>query len=136
MSFLRSAFRAVAPSVRTYATTTVASTSASVGSKSVPLPKTNIATPKDFLTAIGRQCETKFTAAESWPDFWRSSSPDFRKAGVAVRDRRYIMWCMSKYRQGVPIEEFAHPAKAKKTVRGWGPKVQDGKRIRSRRIKD
>jgi hypothetical protein len=49
---------------------------------------------------------------------------------------RYILWCMTKYRQGVPIEEFAHELKPKKTIRGWGPKVQNGKRIRSRRVKD
>ncbi|KDR82665.1 hypothetical protein GALMADRAFT_58250 [Galerina marginata CBS 339.88] len=72
----------------------------------------------------------------AWEELWRLNGQALRKAGVAVRDRRYILWCMSKYRLGFSIGEFAHEPPPKKVVRGWGPKVQNGKRIRSRRIKD
>ena len=49
---------------------------------------------------------------------------------------RYILWCMEKFRNGLPVEEFAHELKPKKKIRGWGPAVQNGKRIRSRRVKN
>lgn len=63
--------------------------------------------------------DTKMSSApETWDDFWRVSGLDMRKAGVAVRDRRYILWCMAKFRRGIPVEEFAHEAKKAKTIRG------------------
>ncbi|EDR13723.1 uncharacterized protein LACBIDRAFT_309011 [Laccaria bicolor S238N-H82] len=123
----------------------------------IPSASGSIATPSDFLTAIGRASETKLSV-ESWDQLWRMTGPDMRKAGIAVRDRRfvvllvcivssaaflnpfaftrYILWCMEKFRTGIPIEEFAHEPQPKKTIRGWGPCVQNGKRIRSRRLKN
>ncbi|KAJ3919635.1 hypothetical protein F5877DRAFT_39902 [Lentinula edodes] len=110
-----------------------------------------ITTPNDFLKSIGRSMDTKMTSApESWDDFWRTSGLDMRKVGLSVRDRRvillretlnipihrYALWCMSKFRRGLAVEEFAHEPKPKKTVRGWGPSVQNGKRIRSKRPKN
>lgn len=107
-----------------------------------PIPPPNvtpgtesIANPRDFLKAIGRSSETK-VQTEKWEDFWKTTGIDLKKAGLGVRDRRYILWCMEKYRLGQKIQDFAHEAKKKKTVRGWGPAVQNGKRIRSRRIKN
>ncbi|KAF8798814.1 hypothetical protein BYT27DRAFT_7202510 [Phlegmacium glaucopus] len=94
----------------------------------------SIKSPTDFLKAIGRSCETKISV-ESWEDFWRKDGLLLKKDGVSIRDRRYILWCMEKYRLGYLIREFAHELPPKKTIRGWGPKVQNGKRIRSRRIK-
>jgi hypothetical protein len=47
-----------------------------------------IATPTDFLKAIGRSAETKVTA-ESWNEFWKTSGHQLKKSGLAVRDRRY-----------------------------------------------
>ena len=99
------------------------------------LPDTErITTPQDFLTAIGRSSETKLSI-EAWEEFWKTSGQDMKKLGLAVRDRRYvfvaggstrmmlkgiryILWCMEKYRSGIPIQEFAHEPKPKKTVRG------------------
>lgn len=46
-----------------------------------------IATPSDFLKAIGRSSETKVTV-EKWEDFWKTSGQKLRKSGLAVRDRR------------------------------------------------
>ncbi|KAJ3817828.1 IGR protein motif-domain-containing protein [Lentinula raphanica] len=104
-----------------------------------PIPPTNetITTPNDFLKNIGRSMDTKLSPVpESWDDFWRMSGLDLRKAGMGVKDRRYALWCMSKYRRGLAVEEFAHEQKPQKTVRGWGPSVQNGKRIRSKRPKN
>nr|GAT60118.1 predicted protein [Mycena chlorophos] len=102
----------------------------------VPAPTTTISTPASFLQAIGRESNTKYKTEDaemSWDDFWQTDGVKLKAAGVAVRDRRYILWCMEKYRQGSPVTAFAHPPPPKKTIRGWGPSVQNGKRIRSRR---
>ncbi|KAF5382550.1 hypothetical protein D9615_002841 [Tricholomella constricta] len=95
----------------------------------------SITTPTEFLKAIGRSVETKVTL-EKWEELWKLSGHELKKSGLAVRDRRYILWCMEKYRNGLPIESFAHEPKPKKTIRGWGPAVQNGKRIRSRKMKN
>lgn len=97
-----------------------------------------ISTPQDFLKAIGRSSEEKLEP-ESWEAFWKTSGQDMRKAGLAVKDRRhvlfalsrvsfrqvmddsfcrYILWCMEKYRLGLDPRKFAHEPKPKKTVRG------------------
>ncbi|KAF9463028.1 IGR protein motif-domain-containing protein [Collybia nuda] len=104
-------------------------------SRPVPPPLEPISTPSDFLKAIGRSSETKVTI-ESWDEFWKTSGNALKKSGLAVRDRRYILWCMENYRNGQPIQSFAHEPKPKKAIRGWGPAVQNGKRIRSRRLKN
>ncbi|KIJ62585.1 hypothetical protein HYDPIDRAFT_114230 [Hydnomerulius pinastri MD-312] len=98
----------------------------------VPSPNGKITTPQDFLKAIGRSAETK-VSLDSWEAFWRTSSHDLKKAELAVKDRRYILWCMEKFRQGIPVEKFAYEAKPKSKIRGRGPRVQNGKLIRSRR---
>ncbi|KAJ7147117.1 hypothetical protein C8R43DRAFT_890251 [Mycena crocata] len=93
-----------------------------------------ISTPEEFLKAIGRSADTKLSIENSdWDEFWGKNGRDLKAAGLGVRDRRYILWCMEKYRSGLPINAFAHEPKPKKTVRGWGPTVQNGVRIRSRR---
>ncbi|KAF8644424.1 hypothetical protein AX16_008484 [Volvariella volvacea WC 439] len=94
-----------------------------------------ITTPAEFLKAIGRDSESKLQI-EGWEEFWKTDGQAMKKAGVGVKERRYILWCMEKYRSGMKIQDFAHEPKPKKTVRGWGPAVQNGKRIRSRRHKD
>ncbi|KIK47521.1 hypothetical protein CY34DRAFT_21370 [Suillus luteus UH-Slu-Lm8-n1] len=91
-----------------------------------------ISTPQDFLKAIGRSSETKISI-DSWDAFWRTSGWDMKNAGLSIQDRRYILWCMEKFRQNQPIERFAHEEKPKNRIRGRGPAVQFGKRIRSRR---
>ncbi|OAX38770.1 hypothetical protein K503DRAFT_792328 [Rhizopogon vinicolor AM-OR11-026] len=91
-----------------------------------------ISTPQDFLKAIGRSSETKISI-DSWDAFWRTSGSDMKNAGLSIQDRRYILWCMEKFRQNQPIEVFAHEPRPKKKIRGRGPAVQFGKRIRSRR---
>ncbi|KAG6330695.1 hypothetical protein ID866_8395 [Astraeus odoratus] len=95
----------------------------------IPEPSGKILTSQDFLKAIGRDSEKK-VSIDSWDAFWRMTGADLKAASVPVKDRRYILWCMEKFRQGVPIDEFAHEPKPKKKIRGWGPAVQHGKRIR------
>ncbi|KAI5121407.1 hypothetical protein M0805_003179 [Coniferiporia weirii] len=91
-------------------------------------------TAQSFLSAIGRSSETKLKVTK-WEELWHLDGHALKAAGLAVRDRRYVLWCMSKYRQGFDPIEFAHEPKPKKKVRGHGPAVQNGKRIRSRRLR-
>ncbi|TBU46340.1 IGR protein motif-domain-containing protein [Dichomitus squalens] len=99
-----------------------------------PKPRAgNITTPEAFLKAIGRSSETKLTGVESWEQLWHTNGYQMKKAGLSVRDRRYILWSMEKFRQGEDPADFAHPAKPEKKIRGRGPAVQNGKRLRSRR---
>ncbi|KAI0074030.1 hypothetical protein K474DRAFT_1665934 [Panus rudis PR-1116 ss-1] len=98
----------------------------------VPPPRARLRNPNDFLKAIGRKAETK-VQAETWDEFWKLDGEALKKAGLSVQDRRYILWSMEKFHQGENPEDFAHEAQPKKKIRGRGPAVQNGKRIRSRR---
>ncbi|KAI0320193.1 hypothetical protein OF83DRAFT_1053609 [Amylostereum chailletii] len=92
-----------------------------------------IDSPEAFLKAIGRKSETKLSY-DSWEGLFKADGATMRKAGLEVKDRRrYILWAVEKYRQGWSPKDIAHEPKPKKKVRGWGPAVQNGKRIRSRR---
>ena len=41
-----------------------------------------------------------------------------------------MLWCLEKFRQGEYPHSFAHEPLPKKEFRGWGPRVQHGKRVR------
>ncbi|KAF8602364.1 hypothetical protein BDV93DRAFT_444370 [Ceratobasidium sp. AG-I] len=85
--------------------------------------------PNEFLAAIGRSSDTKLKV-ETWDDLWRMRGEDMKKAGLAVAERRYILWSLEKYRQGHDPAAIAIKERPKKTIRGWGPRVQNGKRVR------
>ncbi|EJT98821.1 hypothetical protein DACRYDRAFT_101820 [Dacryopinax primogenitus] len=92
-------------------------------------PESGISTHEEFLGAIGRGAAGK-VKVESWEGLFGLTGQGMKQAGVGVHDRRYILWALEKYRQGGNPKEFAIPPKPKKTIRGWGPSVQNGKRIR------
>ncbi|KAG1855825.1 hypothetical protein C8R48DRAFT_719412 [Suillus tomentosus] len=127
--------RPVRPSIQNAQRRTVTTVRCDVPRRAdIPSPRGpgKISTPQDFLKAIGRSSETKISI-DSWDAFWRTSGWDMKNAGLSIQDRRYILWCMEKFRQNKPIEGFAHEERPKKKIRGRGPAVQFGKRIRSRR---
>ncbi|TCD70525.1 hypothetical protein EIP91_002870 [Steccherinum ochraceum] len=98
-------------------------------SRPVPPARGAIKTPAAFLTAIGRSSETKLpTVPESWNDLWKLDGHALKEAGL------YILWSMEKYRLGEDPKVFAHAPRKRRKIRGRGPAVQDGKRIRSRRL--
>ena len=49
----------------------------------------DISTPESFLKAIGRGSETKISF-DTWDDLWKTNGLALKKAGLAVRDRRYV----------------------------------------------
>lgn len=96
----------------------------------------NISTPEDFLKAIGRSSETKISF-DTWDNLWKTNSQALKKAGLATRDRRYvvfaetigsmsdsldryILWAIEHYRQGDYPSDYAHEPKPKKKIRGCG----------------
>ena len=74
-------------------------------------------TTEKFLTLIGRGAVDKVKVTD-WNEFWKLDGHALKDAGLPVRDRRYILWCMEKFRQGVEPSQFAHPPKPKKKIRG------------------
>jgi IGR protein motif len=105
----------------------------------------DISTPEHFLKAIGRSSETKISF-DTWDDLWKTNGQALKKAGLATRDRRYvafaetvglmsdsldryILWAMEHYRQGDYPSDYAHEAKPKKKIRGYGfsPLAQVGR---------
>ncbi|KAG9119898.1 hypothetical protein FRC07_004853, partial [Ceratobasidium sp. 392] len=83
--------------------------------------------PGDFLAAIGRSSNIKLKV-ETWDDLWRTRGEDMKKAGLTPAERRYILWALEKFRQGHDPASIAIKERPKKTIRGWGPRVQNGKR--------
>jgi hypothetical protein len=47
-----------------------------------------IATPANFLKAIGRESDTK-VSFDDWSAFWTSDGDALKRAGVGIRDRRF-----------------------------------------------
>ena len=77
-------------------------------------------TPLTFLTSLGRDLSTKIKEpyTENWKTLWTINGRALKEAGLGVRDRRYALWCMEKYRQGEDPARFAHPPAPKKKIRG------------------
>ncbi|KAG8819041.1 Vacuolar fusion protein mon1 [Serendipita sp. 401] len=83
-------------------------------------------TPQTLLTAFGRSCETKLPDVEtlSWEELFRLNNQKLNKLGLGVQERKYLLWCLEKFRQGEDPKKFAHNPPPKKTQRGWGPPVR------------
>jgi hypothetical protein len=70
--------------------------------------------------------ETKLPDVESleWEEVFRLNNQKLDKLGLGFKDRRYLLWCLEKYRQGEDPRSFAKEETPKKTIRGWGPPVR------------
>ncbi|WFD36341.1 hypothetical protein MCUN1_003220 [Malassezia cuniculi] len=106
----------------------------------VPPPRGGISTPKDFLTAISKtrrnladNSACVSAVGEDWNAMFGLTTSALKEAGVSVRDRKYLLRAFEAYRQGREPSEFAYDIKKKKIVRGWGPRVQKGIRVRGMR---
>ncbi|KAL9935971.1 hypothetical protein V8E36_005548 [Tilletia maclaganii] len=85
------------------------------------------------LAAVGGPSQVGSVLPPASPRAGKDINRALRSNGVAVKDRRYILWALEKYRQGRDPVEFSIRAKPKKKIRGWGPRVQNGVRVRGRR---
>ncbi|WWD21185.1 hypothetical protein CI109_105669 [Kwoniella shandongensis] len=109
------------------------STSSRVMEKARLGPSTETPTPEALLIKIGRNADKKLTPfAESWEklnEVWLRTQK-LQDLGLGIKERRYILWAFSKYSQGNNPSTFIRPPKPPKKVRGWGPKIQNGVRVR------
>ncbi|PWN47281.1 hypothetical protein IE53DRAFT_390583 [Violaceomyces palustris] len=125
--------------IREFGTTSAAKSVQRLARNPSPPPKGDFKSPTDFLTAISRprrdlasNSSCVSAVGEDWDNMFRLSSEKLKGAGVGIKERRYLLWALEKYRQGYSPEEFAHDVKPKKKVRGWGARVQTAERIRVR----
>ncbi|OCF32403.1 hypothetical protein I316_05828 [Kwoniella heveanensis BCC8398] len=90
-------------------------------------------TPQALLDLIGRNAPTKLEAhAESWDklnELWMRSVKLY-DVGLTTKERRYLLWAFSRYSQGSAPSSFIRPPRAPKKFRGWGPKIQNGVRVK------
>ncbi|KAK4052611.1 hypothetical protein OIO90_004239 [Microbotryomycetes sp. JL221] len=99
----------------------------------VPTPREPTTTPESLLKAAGRgleQYSTKLGEDLNWASLFTKTGQQLADAGMTTKERRYLMWILEKYRQGHDVKAVSIPAKPKKKYRGWGPKIQFGKRVR------
>ncbi|KAM0791073.1 hypothetical protein ACM66B_004364 [Microbotryomycetes sp. NB124-2] len=92
-----------------------------------------ISSPEALLKAAGRGLEsyaTKLGEDLTFTKLFTKTGQELADAGMSAKERRYLLWVLEKYRQGHNIRQLAIPATPKKKYRGWGDKVQFGKRVR------
>ncbi|KWU43816.1 hypothetical protein RHOSPDRAFT_34616 [Rhodotorula sp. JG-1b] len=98
--------------------------------KRVPKPRGPYSDPASLLSASKRGLESYAEKLGSWSELFTKTSGDLRDAGMDVKQTRYTLWLLEKYRQGHDPATVAVAPTPKKTIRGWGPKIQNGKRVR------
>ncbi|BGP43209.1 hypothetical protein JCM10449v2_007237 [Rhodotorula kratochvilovae] len=86
--------------------------------------------PAALLAASKRGLESYADKLGDWAELFGKSGAELRDAGMTVKESRYTLWLLEKYRQGHDPARVAVAPTPKKTIRGWGPKVQNGVRVR------
>ncbi|GAA5930363.1 uncharacterized protein JCM15063_004785 [Sporobolomyces koalae] len=98
----------------------------------IPKPRTPFDTPEAILTAAQRDLAPAYADKfESFAHLFSRTSTQLRdEVGMTIKQSRYLLRVLEKYRQGFNPDQVAVPLKPTKTIRGWGPKVQNGVRVR------
>ncbi|GAA5912577.1 mitochondrial 37S ribosomal protein mS41 FYV4 [Sporobolomyces salmoneus] len=98
----------------------------------VPKPRAPFDTPASILSASKRGLEQYSDKFEgSFSSLFSKTSHELRDTvGMNIKESKYLLRILEKYRQGFNPDVVAVKEKPKKTIRGWGPRVQNGKRIR------
>ncbi|BGP19876.1 hypothetical protein JCM10213v2_008007 [Rhodosporidiobolus nylandii] len=88
--------------------------------------------PASILVASKRGLEQYADKLEEdgWQGLFTKTGTELRDLGMTVKESRYTLWLLERYRQGHDPANIAVPPTPKKTIRGWGPKVQNGIRVR------
>ncbi|TNY24111.1 hypothetical protein DMC30DRAFT_346400, partial [Rhodotorula diobovata] len=86
--------------------------------------------PASLLAASKRGLEQYADKVGGWAELFGKSSAQLRDAGMTVKESRYTLWLLEKFRQGHDPLTVAVPPTPKKKFRAWGPRVQHGVRIR------
>ncbi|KAG0342881.1 hypothetical protein BG000_000046 [Podila horticola] len=81
--------------------------------KAVPAPRGDIADPTAFLNKIGRNSASVADKFKSWEHLFTASTAEMKgDMALSVKQRRWILSWIEKYRQGV--DPYVIPAKAVK----------------------
>ncbi|GAA6014546.1 hypothetical protein JCM10207_001640 [Rhodosporidiobolus poonsookiae] len=96
----------------------------------IPQPRGPYTDPSALLSVSKRCLESYADKFEDWPALFSKTSAELRDAGMTVKESRYLLWLLERYRQGHDPAKIAIPPTPKKTIRGHGPRVQNGIRIR------
>ncbi|GAA5888392.1 hypothetical protein JCM6882_008602 [Rhodosporidiobolus microsporus] len=98
--------------------------------KRIPAPRAPYTDVTSILSASKRGLESYADKLGEWNDLFTKSGTELKDAGMTVKESRYLMWLLEQYRQGHDVAAVAVAPTPKKTIRGWGARVQLGKRIR------
>ncbi|BGP27468.1 hypothetical protein JCM10295v2_006436 [Rhodotorula toruloides] len=96
----------------------------------VPQPRDKYQDPASLLAVSKRGLEEFAEKVGSWDNLFMKSGKELREAGMNIKQSKYCLWLLEKYRQGFNPAHVAIPQKPKKKFRGWGPKIQHGVRVK------
>jgi hypothetical protein len=83
----------------------------------VPLATDSIKTPKDFLTKIGRQCDTFADKFQSWEHLFTTSSRDLEEMGIKPSMRKYLLKSREWFSRGNPVKAVEVPSRRNKHLK-------------------
>lgn len=77
-------------------------------------------TTRSVLETFGRDTVSKLPDVDTmeWEELFRLNNQKLVKLGMGVQERKYLLWCLEKFRQGEDPKNFAKEEPKKKTVRG------------------
>ncbi|PLW15239.1 hypothetical protein PCANC_11530 [Puccinia coronata f. sp. avenae] len=103
-----------------------------ISPKRIPNKQHGIDSVQTFLEALKRPTLiTLATKFNNWDTFFHpTTKPDITKELPIPKERRYLLRSMELFRQGLDPKHFAVGPRKPKKFRGWGPRVQHGKRLR------
>ncbi|GAA5840919.1 hypothetical protein JCM5353_003117 [Sporobolomyces roseus] len=97
----------------------------------IPKPRAPFDSPASVLSASSRGLEQYAEKFESWESLFGKTSNELRdQVGMNIKETRYLLRVLEKYRQGFNPDQVAIKEKPKKVLRGWGARVQNGVRVR------
>ncbi|CAH7671757.1 hypothetical protein BY996DRAFT_7425789 [Phakopsora pachyrhizi] len=104
----------------------------------IPKPHHGVETVEGFLDSLRRPkiLEALKDKVKSWEELFELDSRSFKRSKELsgainlVRDRRYFFRALELFRQGLDPKVFSVGDRKPKKIRGWGPRVQNGIRLR------
>ena len=63
----------------------------------------SITTPLDLLSLSKRKLEAYESKLGTWDELFTKTGADLREAGMTIKERRYTLWFLEKYRCAFPL---------------------------------
>ncbi|MBW0463848.1 hypothetical protein O181_003563 [Austropuccinia psidii MF-1] len=99
----------------------------------IPKPHHGIETVERFLDSLRRPVLMELSnKIKDWDQLFNLKRKDLIEDGTlsVARERRYLLRSLELFRQGLDPKAFSVGDRKPKKFRGWGPRVQHGKRLR------